>query len=212
VFPSAELLTTRAPLRPVDGLPGVVAHQSADLVALWQAWEAESGRTQGTPFWAAAWPAGIVLARCIQDRAIEVAGRRVLDLGCGGGIVAMAAVRAGAKDVEANDIDVAALEVARRNAAANGVSLRTTEQDYSAVPLPAVEVVLVADLFYERRGSERMLERLRAAAAGGTAVYVADGGRAFAPRDEGIVVRTETVAVDADLEGVASRTVRVIRL
>ncbi|TSE23380.1 Ribosomal protein L11 methyltransferase [Tepidimonas sediminis] len=53
-----------------------------------------------------------------------VAGRRVLDYGCGSGILAMAAARFGAAEVDAVDIDPAAVEATRANAAANGVALR----------------------------------------------------------------------------------------
>ncbi len=52
-------------------------------------------------------------------------GQRVLDYGCGSGILAIAACRFGAQRVEAVDIDPAAVESAQANATANGVQLRT---------------------------------------------------------------------------------------
>jgi ribosomal protein L11 methyltransferase len=52
-------------------------------------------------------------------------GQRVLDYGCGSGILAIAAAKFGADSVDAVDIDPAAVESARANAAANGVRLRT---------------------------------------------------------------------------------------
>ncbi len=51
-------------------------------------------------------------------------GRRVIDYGCGSGILAIAAVRGGATDVRAVDIDPRAVSVTRDNAAANGVAER----------------------------------------------------------------------------------------
>jgi len=51
------------------------------------------------------------------------AGARVLDYGCGSGILAIGAARCGARSVDAVDIDPQALEATRINAAANGVSL-----------------------------------------------------------------------------------------
>jgi len=50
-----------------------------------------------------------------------VAGQRVLDYGCGSGILAIAAARYGAAAVDAVDIDPAAVTAAQANAAANGV-------------------------------------------------------------------------------------------
>lgn len=48
-----------------------------------------------------------------------VAGARVLDYGCGSGILAIAAARLGAREIAGVDIDPAALDVARENAARN---------------------------------------------------------------------------------------------
>jgi len=52
-------------------------------------------------------------------------GERVLDYGCGSGILAIAAGRLGAAELAALDIDPQALEVTRANARANGVELTT---------------------------------------------------------------------------------------
>jgi predicted nicotinamide N-methyase len=212
VEPSPGLLSRHAPVRPVEGVPSVVAHQARDVFELWQAWEEECASVQPPPFWATVWPAAAVLARCVGDATIAVAGRRVLEVGCGGGVVAIAAARCGAAAVEANDVDATALHVALLNARANGVALAMTAIDYTGASLPAVEVVLVADLFYERRASERLLARLVAARERGAEVVVADGGRPFAPRTGLEPIRDVHVTVDLDLEGVASRTVRVFRL
>ncbi len=53
------------------------------------------------------------------------AGHRVLDLGCGSGVLAIAAARLGATTVTAVDIDDAALTATAANAKANGVDVRT---------------------------------------------------------------------------------------
>ena len=54
-----------------------------------------------------------------------VAGQRVLDYGCGSGILAIAAALYGATAVDAVDIDPAAVTAAQANAAANGVQIAT---------------------------------------------------------------------------------------
>jgi ribosomal protein L11 methyltransferase len=52
-------------------------------------------------------------------------GQRVLDYGCGSGILAIAAAKFGATSVDAVDIDPAAVESAHGNAVANGVHVTT---------------------------------------------------------------------------------------
>lgn len=54
---------------------------------------------------------------------LEMGGRDVLDLGCGSGILAIAAAKVGARTVTATDIEDAAVEIARENAQTNGVAL-----------------------------------------------------------------------------------------
>ncbi|MGO4393346.1 50S ribosomal protein L11 methyltransferase [Variovorax sp. M-6] len=53
-----------------------------------------------------------------------LAGRRVLDYGCGSGILAIGAAKFGALDIDAVDIDEAAVESTRLNAESNGVALK----------------------------------------------------------------------------------------
>jgi ribosomal protein L11 methyltransferase len=59
-------------------------------------------------------------------------GSRVLDYGCGSGILAIAAALHGAKTVDAVDIDPAAVEATRANALANAVTLRAATPDLAA--------------------------------------------------------------------------------
>lgn len=53
----------------------------------------------------------------------DLSGLRVLDYGCGSGILAIGAAKFGARDIDAVDIDEAAVESTRLNADANGVHL-----------------------------------------------------------------------------------------
>ncbi|WP_292129155.1 50S ribosomal protein L11 methyltransferase, partial [Mesorhizobium sp.] len=75
------------------------------------------------PYWAYAWAGGAVLARYVLDRPSTVAGRRVLDLGAGSGLVGIAAARAGAREVTAAEIDRNGIVALRLNAEANGVAI-----------------------------------------------------------------------------------------
>jgi len=56
-------------------------------------------------------------------------GERLLDYGCGSGILAIAAAKLGAGPVDAVDIDEQAVEVARDNALANGVAVAASLPD-----------------------------------------------------------------------------------
>ncbi|WP_164127989.1 50S ribosomal protein L11 methyltransferase, partial [Stenotrophomonas maltophilia] len=51
----------------------------------------------------------------------ELAGRQVLDFGCGSGILAIAALLLGAERAVGTDIDPQALEASRDNASRNGI-------------------------------------------------------------------------------------------
>ncbi|NWO96542.1 50S ribosomal protein L11 methyltransferase, partial [Escherichia coli] len=77
----------------------------------------------GSPYWAYYWLGGLALARFVLDRPETVAGKRVLDLGTGSGLVAIAAAKAGAASVLAADIDPYAMVAVPLNAAANGVAV-----------------------------------------------------------------------------------------
>jgi ribosomal protein L11 methyltransferase len=79
----------------------------------------------------------------------------LLDVGCGSGVLAIAARRLGFSPVVAIDDDPAALEAARRNARANGVSIEVRLGDALAEPLPAADVVVanVSGTFVGQLGS-----------------------------------------------------------
>ena len=72
----------------------------------------------------------------------------VLDVGCGSGVLAIAAARLGFAPVTAVDIAAEAVAAARANAAANGVEIAVHQFDASADELPGSQVV-VANLSLE---------------------------------------------------------------
>jgi predicted nicotinamide N-methyase len=207
------LLDRLAPLAPVGGAESIVARQAPDLFALWLAWEAECGARRDPPFWAVVWPASRVLARYLLAHPQAVSGQTVLDLGCGGAAAGIAAATAGAAMVIANDVDPAAVFVASLNARANRVALTLSEGDLTGTPpQAATAVILAADLFYEREPARGMLGWLRACAAHGSRVLVADGGRPFSPSVRLVDLHREIVSVCTDVEGAGERTVRVCEL
>jgi predicted nicotinamide N-methyase len=163
------------------------------------------------PYWAWAWAGGQAVARHILDHPELVRGLRVADIGCGGGIVAIAAALAGATSVSAIDLEVFAIEACRLNAAANGVTLDLEETDPIGTDA-GWDVVLVGDLWYEPELAARMAPWLRGLARRGAMVLTGDPGRAHLPA-AGLaeLARYEVPTID-DLEDVTVKSVRVLRL
>ncbi|MGB1139822.1 MAG: class I SAM-dependent methyltransferase [Halioglobus sp.] len=112
-------------------------------------------------YWVFCWASGQVLAAYILEQPELVRGRRVLDFGCGSGVVAIAAAMAGAREVVACDIDPLAMIATRANAALNGVDLVLAD-DFHNVD-GELDLVLVADVLYDR-GNLPWLERFVARA------------------------------------------------
>src|SRR6185312_4500801 len=100
------------------------------------------------PYWAFQWGGGLALARHVLDHPEFVAGRRVLDLGAGSGLVAIAAAKAGAASVMASEIDAYGQAAIGLNAAANGVAVEVVEIDIAALPPAGIDVLLDGDVFY----------------------------------------------------------------
>jgi predicted nicotinamide N-methyase len=212
-LPSKAFLDRFAPLKPVEGCKGIAAHQADDLFALWEAWELECRSECATPFWASVWPAATVLARHIRNNPELVRDKVVLDLGCGGGVVAIAAALAGAKRVIANDIDPVALTVAERNFAANNLTIEICPYNLvESIDLPHLDLILVADLFYHRNAANALVTFLRGVRKKGTQVLIADGNRPFAPVTGINLISQETVPVSMELEGVPQREVKLLSL
>ncbi len=208
-----ELLAGYAPLLPVEDCPALVAHQAKDVFALWEAWETDTGEPQDVPFWATVWPAARVTAAFLMNNPGLVEKKRVLEIGCGGAVASIAAAKSGATLCIANDIAPAAQLVARKNANANSVSIYTDTRDFiSNGTAQDFDLVLVADMFYQKEFSERLLGVLTAYHQRGVEVIIADGRRPFAPT-RGVEILTErTLSVSCDLEGVQRRTVRLMRM
>ncbi|MDT0275345.1 class I SAM-dependent methyltransferase [Blastococcus goldschmidtiae] len=198
----------RAHTRPVRPslVPEVQLLVAADVVALWEAMAVEQGRTaQEPPFWAAAWPGGQALARYVLDHPELVAGRSVLDLGAGSGLVAVAAVMAGATRVVASEIDPFGLAAIPENAALNGVAGIEPVGDLLGEGPPSVDVVLAGDVCYDRIMTDRVLPFLDAVRATGAEVLIGDPGRPYLPHHRLVEAAVHDVV---DTEGGPARVRR----
>ncbi len=133
------------------------------------------------PYWAELWPSGLALAGYVGT--LDLVGRRVLEVGCGLALPSFAAALAGA-DVIATDWAPEALSLATRNAEANGLRIETALVDWRAPAPPsgsAFDVVLAADVLYEKRNAVPLLGLLAAATAAEGTVLIADPGRRYSP-------------------------------
>ena len=99
-------------------------------------------------YWIFCWASGQVLARYLLDHPETVAGKRVMDFGCGSGVVAIAAALAGAQTVIACDDDPLALEATKENAAINGVSLELSAEFFAVEG--HIDMIVMADVLYDR--------------------------------------------------------------
>jgi len=108
------------------------------------------------PYWAELWPAAVALAAALPD----VAGLRLVELGCGLGVPSLVAAARGA-DVTAVDWAADAVSLLRRNAAANGLALRAERRDWREPWDERFDLALAADVLYEHRNVEPVLARLQ---------------------------------------------------
>ncbi len=168
-------------------VPEIRLHLATELSPIWQASEKTLARgAVPPPFWAFAWPGGQALARHLLDHPELVAGRDVLDFGAGSGLVAIAAMKAGAATVLAADIDPFAAAAIAANAALNCVVITVTREDLLAGAAPSCPVVTAGDICYEQPMAARAAAWLRRCAGRGSLVLLADPGRAYVPA-EGLV-------------------------
>jgi predicted nicotinamide N-methyase len=181
---TTDIVRAGTRLGPVALVPEIRLYQADEPMGLWQRTEVAAGRTGlDPPFWGFAWAGGQALARYLLDHPGVVAGRRVIDIASGSGLVAIAALKAGAASASAYDVDPIAVAAIAANAAANGVTVRAACADILDRDADGCDLVLVADAFYERDLAGRVTGFLERSRARGTAVLVGDFGRAYLPRN-----------------------------
>ena len=193
-------------------VPEIVLHLAEESLPIWRKTEEELA-LEGVPppFWAFAWAGGQALARYLLDHRDIVADKRVLDVASGSGLVAIAAMRAGAVAARAADIDTFAAHAVALNAALNHVALDISETDPIGQPT-AAEVILVGDLFYDRDLAPRVLAWLETLWASGKTVLIGDPGRTYLPRDRLEQIIAYDIPVTRMLEDAEVKRAAVWRL
>jgi predicted nicotinamide N-methyase/sugar/nucleoside kinase (ribokinase family) len=196
---------------PIPLLPEIRLWQASELTPLWHAAAAELGAGGDLPYWASPWAGGQALARHVLDHPDLVRGRRVLDFATASGLVAIAALRAGAREVVAWDVDPLCRAAVLLNAELNGVAISFREGSPLGEPSPDAEVVLAGDVFYEKGLAERAACWFRALAARGLLVLAGDAWRAYAPASGFAEVASIEVPTAPEIESATSRWARVLR-
>jgi ETFB lysine methyltransferase len=139
--------------------------------------EEEFERDERLPYWADVWPSALVLARHIGG--MRGGGRRLLELGCGSGLVAAAAAVAGF-DVTATDYYEDALRFTEVNVATNaGVAPAARMVDWREMPqnLGRYDFVVASDVLYEREYGELLPRVIGRTLAPGGVGWLTDPGR-----------------------------------
>jgi predicted nicotinamide N-methyase len=180
-------------LQPTPSVPEIMlyaAHAGSGLGRLAGRGEA----TSATPYWAYHWAGGTALARHVLLQSHTIRGRRILDLGSGSGLVAIAAAKAGAAHTVAVDINAHAIAAVGLNAAANGVAIDTMQADILDGLPQACDMILAGDVFYEAQLATRVLPFLTRCRAAGIDVLIGDPGRTPLPRERLRLVATYAIA------------------
>lgn len=151
------------------------------------------------PFWAFAWAGGQGLARYILDHPHCVAGKRVVDFASGSGLVAIAAVKAGAQAVTAVDIDPWTETAIALNSDLNAVEIEFSGDNIIGQRVGA-DVLLAGDVFYDKSFADALIPWFETLRRQGAEVIVGDPGRAYCPRERMQALATYEVPVTRALE------------
>jgi predicted nicotinamide N-methyase len=140
--------------------------------------EADFERDERLPYWADLWPSAKMLSRSLMDE--NGRGKKLLELGCGSGLVTVAAVIAG-YDVMASDYYADALLFTRLNVERNvkDATVRTREVDWRDLPkgLGRFARVVASDVLYEPAHGDLVARAIGKTLAEDGCATVADPGR-----------------------------------
>lgn len=200
-------------LRSVPGLEEIRLHLADEVLPLWRAAQLETDDPDAAlPYWAFAWAGGLAIGRYLRERPEAVTGRRVFDLASGSGLCAIAALRAGATTVTGADIDAFAAAAIELNARANGVRVAVLQRDVLEEALPASDVILAGDCWYDAGLAGRVLPWLLQARDRGIDVLVGDPGRRYLPTDALVELASYEVRTTTELEDLDRKHGRVYAL
>jgi len=196
-----DFIAANTRLQTVPHAPEISLWLADEITPLWRLTEEELGEIGlPPPFWAFAWAGGQALARWLLDHPAEVAGKRGIDLAAGSGLVAVAAMKAGAASVLAADIDPFCAAAVAANARSNEVEIAFTDTNLLDAPPPPADLICAGDVFYEKPMADAVLAWLKQAQANGTRVIVGDPGRTYFPKSGLTLLAEYTVPTTRELE------------
>lgn len=197
-------------------LPEINLHLASEGMALWQmSDENRLAAELPLPYWAFAWAGGQALARHLLDNWEVVRGKRVLDVGAGSGLEAIAAAMAGAAVVTAADVDPYAIAATKLNADLNGMDVDTWLGDVvGALTGQGMEwdVVMVGDLFFEQPLAQELEAWLRDLQRRGVEILIGDPQRTYLPRQGLENIASYAVQTTSNLEDSDLRNASVWRM
>ena len=194
-------------------LDSIVLHLGDEILPLWHAVQVETADPDAAlPYWAFAWGGGLALAHYLAEEPAAARGRRVLDLAAGSGLCAIAALRAGAAEAIAADVDPYAAAAIELNARANRRRIRVVTDDLLDEDAPDVDLILAGDCLYEARLAGRVVPWLRRADARGIDVLIGDPGRRYLPLAELDEIAAYDVRTTTELEDLALKRGHVFRI
>lgn len=141
----------------------------------------ESSRPdEHAPYWAEIWPSALALAQFLR-REVDLAGKTVLELGCGLGVVGIVAHRCGA-EVLLSDLEDDALRLAELNWILNfGELPAITRLDWRNPTLHRqFDALLAADVAYEKRLFWPLLDTFGRLLAPGGEIWLSEPNRPVA--------------------------------
>ena len=165
-----------------------------------------------TPYWLVAWPGGQGLARYLLDTPQLVLRRRIVDLGCGNGLVAIAAAMAGARSVLAVDVDLNALVCAEENARLNKVDLEIRKTDLRNFTPDPGDLVCAGDLWYDQPTGRLATGCLAQLLTAHCSTLFCDAGRSYRPRSNVTCLKTYDLPVSREFERSSELSLRICTL
>ncbi|HEY2659006.1 MAG TPA: methyltransferase [Caulobacteraceae bacterium] len=181
--------------------PEIQLYLADEITPIWRLTEEELGEMGlPPPFWAFAWAGGQALARYLMDHPAEARGQSVVDFASGSGLVAIAAMKAGAKSALAADIDAFCGAAVEANSTVNVVAVAFTDRNLLDAEPPATGLITAGDICYEKPLAERVLAWLATAHARGARVLIGDPGRSYFPKDGLVHLAEYQVETTRELE------------